>query len=77
MIVDQASITGREQERKWLACDADGVLGDYAVVEEGMVVRLPEWMGWEEGSLLPCAGVTAWSALKGLRVGATVLVQGE
>ena len=77
VILDQVSITGREKERKWLACDVDGVLGDYVVLEEGKVVRLPAGMGWEEGSLLACAGVTAWSALKGVRVGESVLVQGE
>ena len=77
MILDQVSITGREQERKWAACDVDGVLGDYVVVEEGVVVRLPMGMRWEEGCLLACAGVTAWSALKGCRVGESVLVQGE
>ena len=33
-ILDQASITGREQERSWLAADIDGVLADYLVIDQ-------------------------------------------
>jgi alcohol dehydrogenase len=44
------------------------------------VVRLPDALSYEEGSTLPCAGLTAWTALTGptpIRAGHTVLVQGS
>ena len=57
----------------------DGVLAEYAVLEEDGVVRLPEHLSFEEGATLPCAGVTAWSAIMHhgkLVAGQTVLLQG-
>lgn len=76
-IVDQASITGREQDRSWLAADVDGVLADYLVLDEDVVCKLPGYLDWDEASTLMCAGVTAWSALKGVGIGASVLIQGR
>lgn len=43
--------------------DADGVLAEYTVFDEASVVRVPPHLSDEEASTLPCAGVTAWSAL--------------
>ncbi len=37
---------------------------------------LPDYLTYEEGATLPCAGVTAWSALAGVGAGDTVLTQG-
>jgi NADPH:quinone reductase-like Zn-dependent oxidoreductase len=57
----------------------DGMLRDYAVLEEHGVVKLPSHLSFEEGATLPCAAVTAWHALaEHARVvaGQTVLVQG-
>jgi NADPH:quinone reductase-like Zn-dependent oxidoreductase len=57
----------------------DGMLADYAVLEEHGVVKLPSHLSFEEGASLPCAAVTAWHALaEHARVlaGQTVLVQG-
>jgi NADPH:quinone reductase-like Zn-dependent oxidoreductase len=57
----------------------DGMLADYAVLEEHGVVKLPSHLSFEEGATLPCAAVTAWHALaEHARVvaGQTVLVQG-
>ena len=73
---DTENITGWEVKRSWLAADEDGVLADYLVFDERKVAKLPEHLDWEEASVIPCAGVTAWSALKGLEVGQTALVQG-
>lgn len=73
---DTENITGRESKRSWLAADEDGVLADYLVFDEWKVAKLPLHLSWLEASVLPCAGVTAWSALKGLEVGQTALVQG-
>jgi len=74
---DSENITGREAGRSWLAADEDGVLADYLVFDEWKVAKIPLHLDWNEASVLPCAGVTAWSALKGLNVGQTVLVQGR
>jgi NADPH:quinone reductase-like Zn-dependent oxidoreductase len=57
----------------------DGVLAEYAVLEEDGVVKLPEHLSLEEGATLPCAGVTAWSAIMHhgkLIAGESVLLQG-
>jgi NADPH:quinone reductase-like Zn-dependent oxidoreductase len=57
----------------------DGMLRDYAVLEEHGVVKLPTHLTFEDGATLPCAAVTAWHALaEHARVvaGQCVLVQG-
>lgn len=75
-ITDTANITGREPGRSWLAADEDGVLADYVVFDENLVAKLPEHLDWVNRCILPCAGTTAWSALKGLAIGQSVLIQG-
>ncbi|KAK5164124.1 uncharacterized protein LTR77_010215 [Saxophila tyrrhenica] len=70
-IVDTANITGRETRRSWLAADEDGVLADYIVFDEDKVTKLPQHLDWIEASIIPCAGVTAWSALEGCGMGST------
>jgi NADPH:quinone reductase-like Zn-dependent oxidoreductase len=57
----------------------DGMLRDYAVLEEHGVVKLPSHLSFEDGATLPCAAVTAWHALAEharIVAGQTVLVQG-
>jgi NADPH:quinone reductase-like Zn-dependent oxidoreductase len=57
----------------------DGMLAEYAVLEEDGVVKLPPHLSVEEGATLPCAGVTAWHAMfvhGGLIAGRSVLLQG-
>jgi NADPH:quinone reductase-like Zn-dependent oxidoreductase len=57
----------------------DGMLAEYAVLEEDGVVKLPAHLSLEEGAALPCAGVTAWNAIVHhgkLIAGQTLLVQG-
>jgi NADPH:quinone reductase-like Zn-dependent oxidoreductase len=57
----------------------DGMLREYAVLEEDGVVNLPTHLSFEEGATLPCAAVTAWHALAEhahIVAGQTVLVQG-
>jgi NADPH:quinone reductase-like Zn-dependent oxidoreductase len=75
--VDTKNITGREAERSWLAADEDGVLADYVIFDEKVLSKVPTHLPWTEASTIPCAGVTAWSALKGIRAGQTVLIQGR
>ena len=60
--------------------ESDGWLCELKAVSQEAVVRLPDALSWEEGATLPCAGLTAWTALTGptpIRAGHTVLVQGS
>lgn len=57
----------------------DGMLAEYALLEEEGVVKVPAHLSIEEGATLPCAAVTAWHAMiehAKLIAGQTVLLQG-
>jgi NADPH:quinone reductase-like Zn-dependent oxidoreductase len=57
----------------------DGVMADLMVLPEGGVCRVPEHLSDVQAATLPCAALTAWSALvtEGrLRAGDRLLVQG-
>jgi NADPH:quinone reductase-like Zn-dependent oxidoreductase len=57
----------------------DGILAEYAVLEEGGLLPIPDHMSFEEAATLPCAGLTAWNALieiGNLKAGETVLLLG-
>ncbi|MBK7934886.1 MAG: NAD(P)-dependent alcohol dehydrogenase [Acidobacteria bacterium] len=57
----------------------EGVLRDYGTFGEGGLVRVPEYLSFEEASTLPCAAVTAWNALVvsgKIKAGDTVLTLG-
>ncbi|KAF2272011.1 NAD(P)-binding protein [Westerdykella ornata] len=66
---DLACLTGEERglEMRALGGEVEGVLREWVVLEEEVLVRLPGGVSWEEASTIACAGVTAWSALGGLR----------
>jgi NADPH:quinone reductase-like Zn-dependent oxidoreductase len=69
----------REKLRSTLGGPLDGTLAELAVFDQEGLVKTPESLTDEEASTLPCAAVTAWSALVtegGLTAGDTVLVQG-
>ena len=56
-----------------------GVMQEEIVVHNSEVVHLPEHLSFEEGATLPCAAVTAWSALcvpAPLMPGMSVLLEG-
>jgi len=58
----------------------DGLLTEAIVVGEDGVVAIPDHLSFEEAATLPCAAVTAWTALVGhgrLLPGESVLVQGS
>lgn len=60
--------------------ESDGWLCELKAVSQEAVVRLPDALSYEEACTLPCAGLTAWTALSGpmpIRAGHTVLVQGS
>lgn len=57
----------------------DGVLQEYRVFDQNGLVRIPNHLSFEEAATLPCAAVTAWNALYGLKplqAGQSVLVLG-
>lgn len=62
-----------------LGADLDGVLCEYRVFDETGLLRVPDYLDDREAAALPCAGVTAWSAVVTLgaaKPGDVVLVQG-
>ena len=63
-----------------LGVPLDGTLAEYVALHEDGVVAIPASLSFEEASTLPCAGVTAWSALMVLgnrvKAGDTVLCLG-
>ncbi|OIQ82281.1 alcohol dehydrogenase [mine drainage metagenome] len=48
-------------------CTRDGMLAPLIAVEESALVKVPPHLTFEEAATLPCAAVTAWSALVGPR----------
>jgi NADPH:quinone reductase-like Zn-dependent oxidoreductase len=57
----------------------DGALRQYAAFNENGLVPMPKNLNFLESATLPCAALTSWNALYGLKPlkpGDTVLVQG-
>jgi NADPH:quinone reductase-like Zn-dependent oxidoreductase len=75
-------ISGEPSEAKMrgaLGGSVDGVLTQYRIFPKHALVRTPAHLSDVEAAALPCAGVTAWSAVVkfgGLKPGQTVLTQG-
>jgi NADPH:quinone reductase-like Zn-dependent oxidoreductase len=62
-----------------LGSPLDGMLAQVKVLREEGVVHVPEHLSDEQAATLPCAALTAWSALVtygGINASHTVLVQG-
>ena len=62
-----------------LGGSVDGLLAEYAVLNESALVQVPAHLSDEEAATLPCAAVTAWNGLVvcgGVKAGDTVLIQG-
>jgi NADPH:quinone reductase-like Zn-dependent oxidoreductase len=60
-------------------CTRDGMLADLVVASEQSLVKIPTHLSFAEAATLPCAGVTAWSALVGghrVQPGQSVLIIG-
>jgi NADPH:quinone reductase-like Zn-dependent oxidoreductase len=69
----------RDKLRSTLGGPFDGMLAELVVLSEEGVVVVPPHLTDEEAATLPCAGLTAWSALVThgrLTAGDTVLLQG-
>ncbi len=75
-------LAGEPSEQKMQAAlggSVDGVLAEYRLFPAHALVATPPHLGDAEAAALPCAGLTAWSAvvkLGDLRPGQTVLTQG-
>jgi len=79
----QGWISGRPSRAKLLDTSLggplDGMLREYALLSAEGVVHVPEHLSDEEAATLPCAGLTAWSALVrhgNVKPGDVVLVLG-
>ena len=62
-----------------LGSPLDGVMSEYMLLHEQGVVKIPDHLSNEEAATLPCAALTAWSAIvtEGrVKAGDWVLVQG-
>ncbi len=65
--------------RSALGGAVDGMLAEYTALGEEGLVRIPDYMSFEEAATLPCAAVTSWNALVTaghLTGGDSVLVMG-
>lgn len=62
-----------------LGATMDGMLAEHVLLPAQAVIPFPGHLSFEEAATLPCAGLTAWHALRlaGLRPGATVLLLGS
>lgn len=60
-------------------CTLDGMLAEYVLLAEDGAVHIPGYLSYEQAATLPCAALTAWSALAARRVdpGSTVLTIGS
>lgn len=75
-IVDTKYISARSTGRSWLAADEDGVLATHLLFDEEVLCKLPDHLDWVSACVIPCAGLTAWAALKGIGIGKSILIQG-
>ena len=68
-----------DNHRATLGAQMDGALAEYALIPASGLVRKPKSLDFAEAATLPCAALTAWSALfteGGLRAGQHALVIG-
>jgi len=52
-----------QKARTTLGGDFDGVLREFGAFDENGLVRIPDYLSYEEAATLPCAAVTAYNAL--------------
>ncbi|KAF7169358.1 hypothetical protein CNMCM5623_002121 [Aspergillus felis] len=55
--------TDPQNEVAHLGGNIDGVLRQYAVFDENVLVHIPQHLSWEEAACITCAGTTAWNSL--------------
>ena len=78
----QSWISGPPTMKKLLSTlggPLDGVMTEYMAINENGLVKTPNYLSDEEAATLPCAALTAWSAVVSdgrVKAGDTVLIQG-
>jgi NADPH:quinone reductase-like Zn-dependent oxidoreductase len=75
----QAGNVFAEVHDQALGGSIDGMLAEQVLLSEEGVVKIPDYLSYEEAATLPCAAVTAWNSLVeqgNLRAGETVLLLG-
>ena len=65
-----------EHRRATLGGSIDGVMAEQMKLGQEAVVKAPQGYGAIEAATLPCAALTAWNALAGVKQGDLVLTQG-
>jgi len=68
-----------ERLRSGLGGLLDGVACEYRALPDSGVMRVPDYLSWAEAASLPCAALTAWSAVVGetaTKPGDVVVTQG-
>ena len=56
-----------EYAAEQFGCTRDGMLADCVLAGESALVKIPPHLSFEEAATLPCAALTAWTALTGPR----------
>ena len=65
-----------EHRRTTLGGSVDGVMAEQMKLSQEAVVKAPQGYSAVEAATLPCAALTAWNALAGVKPGDIVLTQG-
>ena len=65
-----------EHRRATLGGSVDGVMAEQMKLSQDAVVKAPQGYSAAEAATLPCAALTAWNALAGVKPGDLVLTQG-
>ncbi len=62
--------------REQYQMEQDGWLTEYLLISAEALMAVPDHLTFEQASALPCAALTAWSAVSGVGPGDTVLTLG-
>lgn len=62
--------------REQYQMEQDGWLTQYVLIDAEALTTVPDHLNFEEAAALPCAALTAWSAVSGVAPGDTVLTLG-
>jgi NADPH:quinone reductase-like Zn-dependent oxidoreductase len=68
-----------EYKQSSVGFKVDGLLSQQGIFPDSALVHIPDYMSYIEAASLPCAAVTAWTALnaiESLQPGQTILIQG-
>jgi NADPH:quinone reductase-like Zn-dependent oxidoreductase len=75
----QSGAIRAEHAKSTLGGPLSGTLAEYMVLSDQGIIAVPEFLSDEQAACLPCAALTAWSALNEQttsKAGNTILVQG-